>query len=102
MTLKKTDPTQTSSWKSLKSHFNEIKDVEMKEDEGKDGTDDMIYYVAECVATEEEHNMVAGLAMDEEDFMEIYSFEDDFGIPKQPPEDQEENEEDYGGSVKGV
>jgi hypothetical protein len=31
MTLKKTDPTQTSSWKSLKSHFNEIKDVEMKE-----------------------------------------------------------------------
>ena len=31
MTLKKIDPTQTSSWKSLKSHFNEIKDVEMKE-----------------------------------------------------------------------
>ena len=31
MTLKKIDPTQTSSWKSLKSHFNEIKDVDMKE-----------------------------------------------------------------------
>ena len=31
MTLKKTDPTQTSTWKSLKSHFNEIKDVDMKE-----------------------------------------------------------------------
>jgi glucose-6-phosphate isomerase len=31
MTLKKTNPTQTSSWKSLEAHFNKIKNIEMEE-----------------------------------------------------------------------
>ena len=31
MSLKNINPTKTSSWKSLKNHFNEIKDIEMKE-----------------------------------------------------------------------
>ena len=30
MSLKNINPTKTSSWKSLESHFNEIKDVEIK------------------------------------------------------------------------
>lgn len=41
MTLKKTNPTQTSSWKSLEAHFNEIKNIEMEEmfKNGKKATD---------------------------------------------------------------
>ncbi len=41
MTLKKTNPTQTSTWKSLEAHFNEIKNIEMEEmfKNGKKATD---------------------------------------------------------------
>ena len=41
MTLKKTNPTLTSSWMSLKTHFNEIKNIEMGEmfKNGKKATD---------------------------------------------------------------
>jgi len=41
MTLKKTNPTQTSTWKSLEAHFNEIKNIGMKEmfKNGKKATD---------------------------------------------------------------
>ena len=31
MSLKKINPTQTSAWKALTSHFNKIKNIEMKE-----------------------------------------------------------------------
>ncbi|MEE3034555.1 MAG: glucose-6-phosphate isomerase [Bacteroidota bacterium] len=31
MSLKNINPTKTSSWKSLESHFNEIKDIEIKD-----------------------------------------------------------------------
>ena len=31
MSLKNINPTKTSSWKSLESHFNEIKDLEIKD-----------------------------------------------------------------------
>ena len=31
MSLNYINPTKTSSWKSLKSHFNEIKDIEIKD-----------------------------------------------------------------------
>ncbi len=41
MTLKKTNPTQTSTWKSLEAHFNEIKNIEMEKmfKNGKKATD---------------------------------------------------------------
>ena len=31
MSLKKINPVETSAWKSLKSHFDEIKNIEIKE-----------------------------------------------------------------------
>ena len=31
MSLKKVNPTKTSSWKTLESHFNEIKNIEIKD-----------------------------------------------------------------------
>ncbi|MBT8395069.1 MAG: glucose-6-phosphate isomerase, partial [Bacteroidia bacterium] len=31
MSLKSINPTQTKSWKKLRNHFNEIKDVHMKD-----------------------------------------------------------------------